>query len=351
MTATATATRKKKSQAPKAKLPAKERKRIKQICEDLVPLGRERRKVIKRQQLINQPAEADFVSRLCKYPEYVEIAETKKGVASIFGVAKKLRKKVIKIVSGSEFHPIYAGLCSASRHADRRVALDEFRVLFIRKIRDSSEQHKANGKKPTIELTDCHIEVATALCSSVMADSMSLKVFDEVKSSLDEAMCSLAEQLHVYPWWESVRGVASQGLASVISETGDLFNYSTPAKVWKRLGLAPYSKTMADGSVVTKACSTWKRAELTKAEWTDAGYSKKRRAVIYAGIGQCLVKQGRKYHEIYVREKERAVLNHPEWLQKDKNGKIKMGHFDKHAQRYIEKRLIRQLWRHWWATT
>ena len=321
---------------------AKERRKIREICDThLVPLGRKRKRLIKRQQLINQPAVAEFVSRLCEFPEYAERAQKRKGLLEIYSEAKKLRNAVLKFVGRDEFKPIYGQLCSAARRGERREALAEFKMIFTDCF-DPSNLTKSKSRKNGFIPTKIHVEVATALCSSAMADRMALTVFDEERDRIEEEMQALVEELHVYDWWMSIRGCGAQSLASVIAETGDLFKYANPGKVWKRLGLAPVTK-LVKGELVTKACSTWKRQKgsLTNEEWTKAGYNPQRRSAIFAAVGQVLVmQQDEASREIYLAKKEEMAAREPDW---------KKAHVNMYAIRYMEKKLIRKLWRRWWA--
>lgn len=155
----------------------------------------------------------------------------------------------------------------------------------------------------------------------------------------EKAMQKLAEQLPVWEWWESTRGLGALGLAQIIAECGDLAQYGNPAKLWKRMGLGMYQRT--DGQ--------WERQR--KAEGDNgvlAGYSPTRRSIMFV-LGESIIKAGGPYREVY---DQRKVLE----AEKPACGRAKCtgehcqpGHIHNRAKRYTEKRLLKDLWRRWRA--
>ena len=151
------------------------------------------------------------------------------------------------------------------------------------------------------------------------------------------------------PVWEefgkSIRGFGLGSLAVIIGEAGDLSNYATDAKLWKRMGVAVLDGTRQGG--LTKAASD--------DDWIRHGYNRKRRSWLW-NIGDSLIKaQVRKvrdgddedtgerkaigrYGEIYLRRKAYESERDP--------GMSKL-HAHRRAQRYMEKRLLRDLWKAW----
>ncbi len=151
--------------------------------------------------------------------------------------------------------------------------------------------------------------------------------------ALDKYVEALAKQLPVWPWVEGIRGVGPLAFGTVIGETGDLSNYGNPAKVWKRLGLAPY-----DG----KACSTWRKVGKLKAEeWEALGYVPRRRSVVYL-LGWTLKMQNKgEYRRIYEERKAYEIARLPEDV------KGRKGWAENRAIRYMTKRFILHLWLEW----
>lgn len=150
---------------------------------------------------------------------------------------------------------------------------------------------------------------------------------------LEKEMKRLAESLPAWSQMEQVKGFGLMGMACIIGEAGDLSNYANPAKLWKRLGLAPrseYASITNDGEPCTKM-------------------PKRRRSVSWR-VADSLLRQKNKYQELYYMRREHELVNHPECDKgtDKKTGKQKIDKAaDRRARRYAEKRLIRDLWNVW----
>lgn len=145
---------------------------------------------------------------------------------------------------------------------------------------------------------------------------------EQHRKLVEKRLALLARSLSVAPWVEGVRGFGIASLAAIIGEAGDLANYSNPAKLWKRMGLA----VMPDGT---------RQRRIGGIEALEHGYSPARRSVAW-NIGACLLKQGSTYKALYNTRKVVEL------------GRVETkGHAHNRAQRYIEKRLLRDLWRAW----
>jgi len=169
------------------------------------------------------------------------------------------------------------------------------------------------------------------------------------------AMEKLAMTLPVFSWVKAVRGAGERGLATIVGEAGDLSSYSDPAKLWKRLGFAPY-----DGF----AGSTWKREKwrpraLTKEEWKGNPFNGERYAMMaqlalwlvnaqWVGAKKVAQQEGLEeigegkpngpYGEHYARRREVTKKSHPDWTD---------GHRRKDALRYAFKIFLKDLWVEW----
>ena len=149
------------------------------------------------------------------------------------------------------------------------------------------------------------------------------KPFDGMRKAAEKEMEKLAAELPAAGWVESVRGAGLLGLATIVAEAGDLSNYPNPAKLWKRLGFAPY-----DGL----AGSSWKRETcrpraLTKQEWIDNPFSGERYALMHQiavwlvntqWIGKAKTESGEgepkgPYGELYAARRKRTLETHPDW--------------------------------------
>lgn len=148
--------------------------------------------------------------------------------------------------------------------------------------------------------------------------------------------------------WEPTSGLGALGLALILGETGDLRLYSTPAKVWKRMGLHVY-----------QGRALWtKRPGMSADDWTAAGYCPRRRSLMYiiVNLGIC-TKQSRyrtlrDERRIYEREKvEAAGVKIVPAAKIPKSAPpgayMSEGHILNRANRYVAKRLLKDLWRVW----
>lgn len=142
------------------------------------------------------------------------------------------------------------------------------------------------------------------------------------RKTVEKRLVVLAKGLPVAPWVEATRGVGLLSLAAIVGEAGDLASYGNPAKLWKRMGLA----VMPDGG---------RQRRVGGVEALDHGYSPARRSVVW-NIGACIVKAGGPLKAIYdarkVYEAERVETR---------------AHAHNRAQRYVEKRFLRDLWSQW----
>jgi hypothetical protein len=197
----------------------------------------------------------------------------------------------------------------------------------------------------------------------IAASHAAREIFAENEEAARKEMAKLAALL---PVWESfgkaIRGFGEVSLAVIVAEAGDLSDYDSDAKLWKRMGLAPGQNRVPPGL---------SREDRAKA-WITRGYSPKRRSQMW-NVGAALIKaqvrvvkdaDGKdtgeriaigKYGEVFLRRKLHTQQTHREWWR-DKDGNPKLDpktgrptsdHGNKDAQHYMEKRLLRDLWRAW----
>jgi hypothetical protein len=142
---------------------------------------------------------------------------------------------------------------------------------------------------------------------------------------------SLVAGLHIAPWVKSVRGLGLCSVGCILGETGDLSNYANPAKVWKRLGLAPFNGKMP---------SSWRsQGGLTKEEWIEVGYSPRRRSLLYV-VSDCLIKQNDGAYRAKYDSAKAAKLA----LADDKWPKLRC---HRHGMLLAVKELVLDLWLQW----
>lgn len=172
--------------------------------------------------------------------------------------------------------------------------------------------------------------------------------WDEIRSQEEKELETIAESLPVAEWVKGIPGAGLLGLATIVGETGDLGNYANPAKVWKRLGFAPY-----DGHAGSSwKRETWRPRSLTKEEWIDNPFSGKRYALMHViavwlknkqWIGAAKTEDGvgkpnGHYGEVYAARRSRTAETHPDWSKQH-------AHMD--ALRIMMKEFLKDLWIEW----
>lgn len=146
---------------------------------------------------------------------------------------------------------------------------------------------------------------------------------ESYRAKIEKQMTAHAKSLPVWTsWCEGVRGFGAMSLAVIAGEAGDLCSYANPGKLWKRMGLAPkasYRMVCKDG--------------------TEGFTVPKRRRSCMWNVGDVFVKVGAdEYRKIY---DDRKAYEH------DRDPEMSKMHAHRRAQRYMEKRLLRDLWREW----
>jgi hypothetical protein len=178
-----------------------------------------------------------------------------------------------------------------------------------------------------------------AVAADLEVIAQSLKPLQVMRGGIEKEMRKMARKLPVWPkWGKGVRGFGELGLAVILAECGDLSNYANPAKVWKRLGLAPIEK-----GGVSMAGSNWRRQKgLSKEEWTAAGYSPWRRSEMFAFFDDSLFRGQSKpvgpYRQAYNNRRARTAETHADWTNGHRNGD---------ARRVMTKKFLADLWAAW----
>ena len=154
------------------------------------------------------------------------------------------------------------------------------------------------------------------------------------RHDVEKEMKRQAKKLPVYAWAKGVHGFGELGLSVIVAEAGDLAKYPKKGHLWKRLGMAPHEG---------KAYSTWRmKGGLTAEQWTEAGYSPRRRAEVFAVISEPLFRAqsvvSGPYRAIYDRRREATAIAHEDWTK---------AHSHMDALRVMTKYLIRDLWVAW----
>lgn len=187
-----------------------------------------------------------------------------------------------------------------------------------------------SGKPQKGDDEKVHARVAPDLALTAQA----VAIYDKARHEIELDMKRAARKLPVADFQKQVRGFGELGLAVIVGEAGDLSTYSHIDKIYKRLGLMPF---------FGKAASTWRREGGLSADgWTALGYSPRRRAELFAVIGDPLFRAqsvgNGEYRITYDKRREKTAVDHPDW------SKLR-SHYD--AQRIMTKALLADLWQAW----
>ncbi len=172
--------------------------------------------------------------------------------------------------------------------------------------------------------------VAALLADYLAIHDPAIAACEAMQARHEKDIARLVKSLPAWPWVKACKGFGANNLASLLAETGDLANYANPAKLWKRMGVGLVGDRR-QGNPADKA---------DKAAWIEHGYKAERRSVLW-NIGACLMKAGGVYADLYRERKKIELVK----LGLPEDGKSMHAH--RRAQRWMEKRALRDLWRAW----
>lgn len=245
-------------------------------------------------------------------------------------------------------HVFLANICDTLRELHRqRQDLHRAEKSLTLQIKAKCRR-LAGGDKTEAEkvyksmMKDCDHELAMFAIATTMPFINSRELLEKERKQVEKQMAKEAKKLPVYPWVESVKGFGALGFAQIIGEAGDLSNYSTVSKLWKRLGLA-----VINGG---------RQRMVSGVDALEHGYNPSRRAVVWT-IGDSMFRANGPYSDLcrerkeYERAKAESegltVCPAAKIPAKKKDEYRSDGHIHNRAKRYMEKRLIRDLWRAW----
>ncbi len=188
-----------------------------------------------------------------------------------------------------------------------------------------------------------HELAATALAANMIFLEMRSQA-ELARMATEMRLEDLAGQLPVSSWWQAIRGCNLLGLALIVGECPGwndqgIGDFATVSKLWKRMGLA----VMPDGT---------RQRRIAGDAAIEHGFAPSRRAAMWT-IGQSLFlaqsqrvdketgevkREAGPYRVIYDERKAYEVERDPE---------IKPCISHARAKRFMEKRLLRNLWRAW----
>lgn len=176
---------------------------------------------------------------------------------------------------------------------------------------------------------------------------LAMAPLDAAKHKVELKLAKLARDLPVYEWAKSVSGFGDVSLAAVVGECAiGPGEYRTVSALWKRMGMAVF-----DGQ---------RQRKVSGDAAIEQGYNPTRRSLMW-NIGCCLIKaqirsekdeKGKKVEgsEYAIGEYGQLYLDRKQYLrERSEAAEQPMPPFmlHKNAQRYIEKRLLRELWKAW----
>lgn len=162
---------------------------------------------------------------------------------------------------------------------------------------------------------------------------------EQLRKSCLKDLLKPTKMLPVVPWVKTVKGLGLPSLAAIVGEAGDLSLYPNPAKLWKRFGLH-----VTDGKAAAPVAGE-------KLE-----YNPRRRAEAHV-VGANLLKVNGPYADLYRTRKAFEIAKlaaigigvkpAKKIAKKDKDKFMSAKQVHMRALRYIEKRLLLDLWRAW----
>jgi len=171
------------------------------------------------------------------------------------------------------------------------------------------------------------IEAPAILLSFLTVFSRSIAPINDEMKRVEGILKTEVRNLPVWNWCKSERGIAELTVASLVGELGNPGNYSNPAKVWKRMGLA-----------VTNAGEESKHSPIGSAMKNPlAGYCPRRRSVAYL-IGDSFIKTKSPRREWYNERRAFTEINRPDWTKMRKH---------RDAHRIMVKKWLVQFWLQW----
>lgn len=207
------------------------------------------------------------------------------------------------------------------------------RALSLAEVRTEAERL---FKAVTAGKEHAHVVEATIVITPLLTARDAL---EHQRAAVEKQMVAHAKKLPVAGWISTTRGFGMLNLAILVGEAGDLSNYSTPAKLWKRMGLAPFNG---------RAPATWRvKGGASADDWIAMGYNPKRRSAVW-NIGQCVIK-AQSANDDRAAGEYRALYDQRKAYELERVES--KAHANNRALRYVEKRILLHTWRAWRAAS
>lgn len=152
----------------------------------------------------------------------------------------------------------------------------------------------------------------------------------------EKRMVREAKELPAADWVAGVRGLGLPSLAAIVGEAGNLSSYPTVSKLWKRLGLA-----VIDGG---------RQRKVGGAAALEHGYDPVRRSIVW-NMGDALFKTQSGRYDKETGEELREPGKYRRIYDQRKAYELERvetkAHAHNRAKRYMEKEVIKDLWKNW----
>lgn len=158
----------------------------------------------------------------------------------------------------------------------------------------------------------------------------------EARLAIEADLEENATKLPIWPRVKATPGLGALSVACLVGETGNLDNYPTHSKLWKRLGLA----------VIDEQC----QRKVGGADAKRQGYSPGRRSLVW-NIGANMLRSQSAHASNSIRSLPKPPgpfrLGYDDRKAYELANGLPLARAHNRAKRYMEKKLIRNIWRAW----
>jgi hypothetical protein len=161
---------------------------------------------------------------------------------------------------------------------------------------------------------------------AIEASQKAAELFHDTEKKFAKEIERAAERLPVWQFAKDIRGFGALSLGTIVGEAGDLANYPTKSKLWKRMCVG-----LVDGR---RQGNPGNGADAD--EWIRHGYKPARRALLWQIGANLIMLNNGEYRAVYLSRKDFEL-----------GRGVKKLHAHNRAKRSMEKRLLRDLWQAW----
>lgn len=205
----------------------------------------------------------------------------------------------------------------------------------------AGDKAKAGKLWAAVKKGTCDDPAALALTSIFL---VAIEPIAAERAAAEKSVEKMARKLPVHGWAKEVKGLGDLLLGKIVGEcAAPVGDYRSPACVWKRMGLA----VIGGG----------RQRRVTGDDALEHGYNAQRRSLMW-NVGDCLIRAQVRAVKDEAGERTGSSIAIGEYGQLYLERKAyeaprveTAAHAHNRAKRYIEKRLLRDLWRAWRQAT